>query len=489
MHREDYCKTAILFEVLDGSVTFSYEKHKVTLNKRDLLVINKGTEYQYDASEDIILGSLELMGSTFESVCDGVKQSVICNSVNGDNERYDALRAILRQMILNQAYVADNEEEYSYLVFDYYSQYYKLLETIISFFLTDKAGSRRPDGKSGNAERMAQIERYLNVHYADAVSLDRIADELYLSKGYLSRFFTRSFGMTFSEYIKELRLRRAMSDLLYTDKPITQVAFDNGFTSSSFFNRSFREKYRKNPSEVRREFAGDENGRQAAGKVNTDLSERVNRLLDNDGRPIRELDREQLFTCSAADSTPMKQIWNYLINIGRAADLLELGTQEHLSILEETIRSVDAWKNIIGAFVKHIVQKYGIDEVEQWIFELPLVDGYEIEGLDPVEGYIELYTALYDTVRKYTFNLRIGGPSLPTIDTDIMQRIRKVLLERKKMPDYISVISFAYEVDKEEKHYSIRSGDEDYLKKDIARIRQHLLETGPRSAHLCHRME
>ena len=114
MHREDYCKTAILFEVLDGSVTFSYEKHKVTLNKRDLLVINKGTEYQYDASEDIILASLELMGSTFESVCDGVKQSVICNSVNGDNERYDALRAILRQMILNQAYVADNEEEYSY---------------------------------------------------------------------------------------------------------------------------------------------------------------------------------------------------------------------------------------------------------------------------------------------------------------------------------------------------------------------------------------
>ena len=478
MHREDYCKTAILFEVLDGSVTFSYEKHKVTLNKRNLLVINKGTEYQYDASEDTILASLELMGSTFESVCDGVKQSVICNSVNGDNERYDALRAILRQMILNQAYVADNEEEYSYLVFDYYSQYYKLLETIISFFLTDKAGSRRPDGKSGNAERMAQIERYLNVHYADAVSLDRIADELYLSKGYLSRFFTRSFGMTFSEYIKELRLRRAMSDLLYTDKPITQVAFDNGFTSSSFFNRSFREKYRKNPSEVRREFAGDENGRQAAGKVNTDLSERVNRLLDNDGRPIRELDREQLFTCSAADSTPMKQIWNYLINIGRAADLLELGTQEHLSILEETIRSVDAWKNIIGAFVKHIVQKYGIDEVEQWIFELPLVDGYEIEGLDPVEGYIELYTALYDTVRKYTFNLRIGGPSLPTIDTDIMQRMRKVLMERKKMPDYISVISFAYEVDKDEKHYSIRSGDEDYLKKDIARIRQHLLETG-----------
>ena len=112
-HREDYCKTAVLFEVLDGSATFSYEKHKVTMNKQDILVINKGTEYQYDGSDDILLASLELMGRTFESVCDGVRQSVICDSTGEDNERYAVLRQVLRQMILNQAYVADNEEAYS----------------------------------------------------------------------------------------------------------------------------------------------------------------------------------------------------------------------------------------------------------------------------------------------------------------------------------------------------------------------------------------
>ena len=549
-HREDYCKTAVLFEVLDGSVTFFYEKHTVTLNKRDLLVINKGTEYQYDASEDIILASLELMGKTFESVCDGVRQSVLCNSVSGDNERHAALRTILRQMILNQSYVAQNEDEYSYLIFDYYSQYYKLLETIVSFFLSDHAGSTHQEGKRGNAERMAQIERYLNVHYADAVSLDQIADELFLSKGYLSRFFTQSFGMTFSQYFKELRLRRAMSDLLYTDKPITQVAFDNGFTSSSFFNRSFREKYRKNPSEVRREFTGNETGRQQKDKAKTDLSERVNRLLDSDGRPIREISREQLYHYSAADSTPMTQIWNYMTNVGSASDLLELDTQEHLSILaksihfsyarfwdpfsrelhlganefrdkynfhrldqvldsllaigirpfiafepkldrineqigtvhirnaqEKTIQSVEAWTSIVSAFVKHIVQKYGIDEVEQWIFEIPL-GIYEIKGMDPIEGYTALFTSLYDIVRKYTFNLRIGGPSLPSADTDVLRSVLKVLHEKKKMPDFISVISFAYETDKKERHYTSRSADEDYLRNDIAKIRQLLRETG-----------
>ncbi len=549
-HREDYCKTAVLFEVLDGSAVFSYENHKVTLNKLDILVINRGTEYQYDASDDNIIASLELMGRTFESVCDGVRQSVVCSSAEGDNERYAALRAILRQMILNQTYVAENEDEYSYLVFDYYSQYYKLLETIVSFFLSDSSGRSRPGIKARNEERVAQIERYLNVRYAEAVSLDDIADELYLSKGYLSRFFTDSFGMTFSRYLKELRLRRAMSDLLYTDKPITQVAFDNGFTSSSFFNRSFREKYRKNPSEVRKDFEKAKKENTGNSKSGDILNERVSRLLDDDGKPVRSIMRDDLYVCSVAESTPMTQIWNRMVNIGSAADLLELDTQEHLSILEKSIhfayarfwdpfskelhlninetrdsfnflrldqalesllangmkpfiafepkldrineqigtviirnaqdkmiQDLQTWEKIVAAFVKHIIQKYGIDEVEQWIFELPF-GVYEIEEMDPVDGYVSLFTSLYDTVHKYTLNLRIGGPSLPSDEIETLRRILEVLQQKGKLPDYISMISFAYEVDRKKRQYSFRSSDEDYLNKDLAKVRQLLRETG-----------
>ena len=548
--REDYCKTAILFEVLDGSVTFFYDQHETVLNKQGILVINKGTEYRYEASEDIILASLELMGKTFESACDGVRQMVLCNSADGDNERYASLRVILRQMILNQAYVMENEEQYSYLVFDYYSQYYKLLETIVSYFLSDNESRKLSDGKIRNADRMAQIERYLNVHYAEAVSLEQIADELYLSKGYLSRFFANSFGMTFSQYIKELRLRRSMSDLLYTDKPITQVAFDNGFTSSSFFNRSFREKYRKNPSEIRKEFAEKEENRNKTDVSKAELNERVNRLLDYDGKPAGSINREERYVYSAADNVPMKRIWNRVINIGSAADILGSDIQEHLVILEKAARfdyarfwdpfsknmnldvnkisdsynfhrldqaldrllasgmkpfiafepkldrineelgtvlvrnvqekiinSPEAWASITGAFVRHIIQKYGIEEVEQWIFELPF-GIYEIKDMEPVEGYIALFTSLYDIVRKYTFNLKVGGPTVTSADKDILQKILDVLQERKKMPDYISFISFAYEADWKERRYTIRSGDEDYLIHDIAKIKQFLKETG-----------
>ena len=108
---------------MDRRAEFSYDNRHVTLNKSDLLVINKGTEYQYDGSDDLILAVLELMGRTFESVCDGVRRVIVCDSTQDRNEHFAAIRSIMRQMMLNQSYVLENDQEYSYLVFDYYDQY------------------------------------------------------------------------------------------------------------------------------------------------------------------------------------------------------------------------------------------------------------------------------------------------------------------------------------------------------------------------------
>ena len=229
-------KTAMLFYVLEGSVEFVYDHRKVELKESDILVINRGTEYMFHGTDDLMMATLELMGKTFEAVCDGVRIFVNCNSSEGQSEHYKQLRLLVRQMILNQLFVEEDEKKYSYLVFEYYSLYYKLLETIVAYFLEGSlAESRQKDSGYKNTARREEIERYLNVHYMEPVSLDDVSDELFISKGYLSKYFVHCFGITFSRYLKELRLKHAMSDLLYTDKPITQIAFDNGFSGSSFF--------------------------------------------------------------------------------------------------------------------------------------------------------------------------------------------------------------------------------------------------------------
>jgi hypothetical protein len=68
------------------------------------------------------------------------------------------------QMILSQEYVAEDRKTYSYLVFDYDSLYYKLLETIVSFFLSEGEGSALRE--HGHSERVEQMERYISIHYS-----------------------------------------------------------------------------------------------------------------------------------------------------------------------------------------------------------------------------------------------------------------------------------------------------------------------------------
>ena len=65
-------------------------------------------------------------------------------------------------------------------------------------------------------ERIRQINNYIRANYSQPISLKELADQLYLSNGYLSRFFKRNYGMSFAEYLTNVRLFHAVDDLLYT---------------------------------------------------------------------------------------------------------------------------------------------------------------------------------------------------------------------------------------------------------------------------------
>ena len=61
----------------------------------------------------------------------------------------------------------------------------------------------------------------------EKVSLADIAGALYLSETYFSKYIKQKFGMTFVEYLNEIRIRHAVEDLLYTEHSLTRIAMDN----------------------------------------------------------------------------------------------------------------------------------------------------------------------------------------------------------------------------------------------------------------------
>jgi xylan 1,4-beta-xylosidase len=75
-------------------------------------------------------------------------------------------------------------------------------------------------------------------------------------------------------------------------------------------------------------------------------------------------------------------------------------------------RSYDRWGELIYAFAQHLVQRYGLDEVSQWYFEVwnePNIDFWT--GEPKQATYWELYDAAAQAVKRVSPRLRVGGPA------------------------------------------------------------------------------
>lgn len=96
------------------------------------------------------------------------------------------------------------------------------------------------------------IINYCYQNYNDGdISLQSIADELGISRCYVSRFFTRRLQIGFNAYINSLRVRSACEMLKTSEMPITEIALAVGYNSVRTFDRCFLNIRQMTPKEYR----------------------------------------------------------------------------------------------------------------------------------------------------------------------------------------------------------------------------------------------
>lgn len=93
---------------------------------------------------------------------------------------------------------------------------------------------------SKNNRRMQEILSYLQDNFTRKISLQEIADHVHLSRSECSRFFHFVSGRSLFQYLTEFRVNRSIELLLHTDKSVTEIAYETGFGSQSYFNQRFR---------------------------------------------------------------------------------------------------------------------------------------------------------------------------------------------------------------------------------------------------------
>ncbi|PPE68862.1 helix-turn-helix domain-containing protein [Caldimonas thermodepolymerans] len=99
-----------------------------------------------------------------------------------------------------------------------------------------------------------QAAHWLDQHAASGgkASVETLARTLGITDRHLRRIFVAEHGVTPLQYLLTRRLLLAKQLLTDTDLPVTQVALAAGFTSLRRFNAAFVERYRLNPSTLRR---------------------------------------------------------------------------------------------------------------------------------------------------------------------------------------------------------------------------------------------
>lgn len=96
------------------------------------------------------------------------------------------------------------------------------------------------------------ILRYVNANYTDDISLNFLSQKFYLHNTYISGLFKKNLGITFSEYLTDLRLKKASSLLMASDYPVNEVAAMSGYRDYNYFTRVFREHFNMTPVQYRR---------------------------------------------------------------------------------------------------------------------------------------------------------------------------------------------------------------------------------------------
>ncbi len=110
------------------------------------------------------------------------------------------------------------------------------------------------DGEGDDTRNaVLNVVRYVDLHYAEPMTLEQLTGQFNISLSYLCRCFKKETGLSFTAYLKKRRLERACELLKRSDLTVAQIGEQLGFTDYCYFTKVFKKNMGCSPSAYRRE--------------------------------------------------------------------------------------------------------------------------------------------------------------------------------------------------------------------------------------------
>ncbi|MBQ4283994.1 MAG: helix-turn-helix transcriptional regulator [Lachnospira sp.] len=240
-----------IFYLINGDCTFFVDHNVYKLNKGDLVIVPKGDIHkssypEHGFSERFVLSfkdnNLDWLNELIGEQT--VKESLVQGVISIPDKRRDYVEALMNKMIFESG----GQDALS-------PAFIKASFVELMLFIIRCQRFEQNVIKEVDVDNMLiqEIATYIYNNYDKRISLDDISTKFHISRSYLSKKFKAVTGFGFKEYLINIRIKKACSLLLETDRSITDIAFECGFNDSNYFGDAFRNvkgvsphKYRKN---------------------------------------------------------------------------------------------------------------------------------------------------------------------------------------------------------------------------------------------------
>lgn len=98
-----------------------------------------------------------------------------------------------------------------------------------------------------------KIQQYINIHYAEDISVTEIASNFKYSEAYFCKFFKQKFGENFTLFLNKYRIKKAKELMKDPRLSIKEIANSVGFSDQNYFAKVFKRLEKITPTEYKQQ--------------------------------------------------------------------------------------------------------------------------------------------------------------------------------------------------------------------------------------------
>jgi AraC-like DNA-binding protein len=159
----------------------------------------------------------------------------------------EVTREKIQRLLADMLEIYTNEEPYSEILLK--GLFYRLIILIKDDNIISDSGSNT--FKSKLSKDIMEAMYYIEKNYTESLRLSDVAGTIGFSEGHFSRLFSAQVGISFSNYLINIRLRHAKELLINTELPVSDIALQTGFGSGDYLSACFSKYEGISPSAFR----------------------------------------------------------------------------------------------------------------------------------------------------------------------------------------------------------------------------------------------